>query len=121
MPYKLEWEFTTNEIVVQIVRGSEDSKDASRNRYTIDTAKNPKWITVTVESESSEIRRGIFRIVGEELHLKQAIGGGPRPTEFGSDGYSVLIRTGQPDGAANGSQPIRSETNRTTSTAGSRR
>ena len=31
------------------------------------------------------------------------------------------IRIGQPDGAANGSQPIRSETNRTSSAAGSRR
>lgn len=96
MPYKLEWEFTTNEVVVRIVRGSEDSKEASRNSYTIDTAKNPKWITVTVDSESPEIRRGIFRIVGGELHLKQAIGGGPRPTDFGSDDYSVLKRIGQP-------------------------
>jgi hypothetical protein len=32
-----------------------------------------------------------------------------------------IERKGQPDGAANGSQPIRSETNRTSSAAGSRR
>ena len=35
--------------------------------------------------------------------------------------YSVLKITGEPGGAANGSQPIRSETNRTSSAAGSRR
>ena len=35
--------------------------------------------------------------------------------------YSVLKIKGEPDGAANGSQPIRSETNRTSSAAGSRR
>jgi hypothetical protein len=36
-------------------------------------------------------------------------------------GRVVGIADGQPDGAANGSQPIRSETNRTSGTAGSRR
>ena len=35
--------------------------------------------------------------------------------------YSVLKIKGEPDGAAKGSQPIRSETNRTSSAAGSRR
>ncbi len=35
--------------------------------------------------------------------------------------YSVLKIKGEPDGPANGSQPIRSETNRTSSAAGSRR
>jgi len=35
--------------------------------------------------------------------------------------YSVLKINGEPDGAANGSQPFRSQTNRTSSAAGSRR
>ena len=35
--------------------------------------------------------------------------------------YLVNINRGEPDGAANGSQPIRSETNSTSSAAGSRR
>jgi hypothetical protein len=35
--------------------------------------------------------------------------------------YLIRIKKVEPDGAANGSQPIRSETNQTASTAGSRR
>ncbi|MCL5097897.1 MAG: hypothetical protein M1608_10310 [Candidatus Omnitrophica bacterium] len=107
MPYKLEWEFTKDEVVVRIVHSPGNSKEASRNKYTIDTDKSPKWITVTIGTESPEIRRGIFEIVGDELHLKQAIGGGPRPTDFGKDDYSVLKKLGQQDGPANRNQPHR--------------
>jgi hypothetical protein len=121
MPYKLEWEFTTNQVIVRVIRPSGDAQEASRSKYTIETTNTPQWITVTLEGEKPEIRQGIFRIVRGELHLKQAVGGGPRPLDFGTDDYSVLKRLGQPDGAANGSQPVRSETNRTSSAAGSRR
>ena len=121
MPYKLEWEFTKDQMVVRIVRASGEVKEASRNSYAIDTTKNPKWVTVTIGGQKPEIRNGIFRVVGAELHLKQAIGGGPRPLDFGAADYSVLKRVGQPDGAANRSQPAGSETNRTPSAAGSRR
>jgi len=52
----------------------------------------------------------------DEMHAAGAIHG-PR--------YEIVLREtspyGQPDGSANGSQPIRSETNRTSSAAGSRR
>jgi len=52
----------------------------------------------------------------DEMHVAGAIHG-PR--------YEIILREtplyGQPDGAANGSQPIRVETNRTSSAAGSRR
>jgi uncharacterized protein (TIGR03067 family) len=83
MPYKLEWEFTEDQIVVRIVRASGDSQQASRNRYTIDTTKTPKWITVTLNDDGhQEIRPGIFRLVGDELHLKQAIGGGTSSSEL---------------------------------------
>jgi hypothetical protein len=80
---------------------------------------------VTVADQVTEVRLGIFRIVGDELHLKQAVGGGVRPSDFPKDGYSIMKRqkqrNGQQDGASNGSQPIRSETNRTASAAGSDR
>jgi hypothetical protein len=42
LPYKLEWEFTKDEVVVRIVHGPGDSKEASRNKYTIKTNKRPK-------------------------------------------------------------------------------
>jgi uncharacterized protein (TIGR03067 family) len=95
MPYKLEWEFTKNQVVVRILRASSEVEEASRNSYTIDTTKTPKWITVSVGGQKPEIRNGIFRVVGAELDLKQAIGGGPRPVEFGTDDYSVLKRADQ--------------------------
>jgi len=44
-----------------------------------------------------------------------------RQHEFRVRELPVLRENGEPDGAANGSQPIRSETNRTSSAAGSRR
>lgn len=121
MPYKLEWEFTKDQVVVRIVRASGEVKEASRGSYTIDNTKSPKWLTVTTGGQKPEIRNGIFRVVGAELHLKQAIGGGPRPVDFGGDGYSVLKRVSQPDGAAKGRQPFTADTNRTPPAAGSRR
>jgi uncharacterized protein (TIGR03067 family) len=115
-PYKLEWEFTKDKVIVRVLRGSSDRKEASRNSYTIDTTKSPKWITVIIAGEPHEVRMGIFRIVGEELHLKQSVGGGPRPLDFVDD-YSILMKVDQQDGAANGSQPLRRETNQTPSAA----
>ncbi len=122
LPIQIEWEFTKDKVIVRDVT---NSQELSRNRYTLDQTKDPKWITVTVVDQVTEVRSGIFRIVGNELHLKQAVGGGSRPVDFPKDGYSIMKRqprkNGQQDGPANGSQPIRSETNRTSSTAGSRR
>jgi uncharacterized protein (TIGR03067 family) len=122
LPVQFEWEFTKDKV---IVRDITNSQEVSRNNYTVDLTKDPKWITVTVVDQVTELRPGIFRIVGEELHLKQAVGGGVRPSDFPRDGYSIMKRqkkrNGQQAGAANESQPIRSETNRTSSAAGSRR
>ena len=87
---QIEWEFTEDEVVV---RDLTNSQEISRNRYTIDTSQNPKWITVTIVGNEKEIRNGIFEIVGEELHLKQAVRGGPRPTSFSKDDFVILKRT----------------------------
>jgi uncharacterized protein (TIGR03067 family) len=94
-PYKVEWEFTRDEVVVRIVRSSANSDEVSRNRYTIDTTKDPKWITVTVVDKATEVRQGVFRIIGDELHLKQTVGGGTRPVGFDKDNYSVFKRRPQ--------------------------
>jgi uncharacterized protein (TIGR03067 family) len=122
LPIQIEWEFTKDKV---IVRDITNSQEVSRNSYTLDLTKDPKWITVIVVDQVTEVRLGIFRIVGDELHLRQAVGGGVRPSDFPKDGYSIMKRqkqtSGQPDGAANGSQPIRSATNRTSPAAGSRR
>ena len=122
LPFQIEWEFTKDKVIVRDVT---NSQEVSRNSYTLDLTKDPKWITVTVVDQATEVRQGIFRIVGDELHLMQAVGGGTRPVDFPKDGYSIMKRqtqrNGQQDGAANGSQPIRSETNRTSSAAGARR
>ena len=121
-PIQIEWEFTKDKV---IVRDITNSQEVSRNSYTLELSKDPKWITVTVVDHVTEIRPGIFRIVGDDLHLKQAVGGGVRPADFPKDGYSIMKRqkqrNGQQDGAANGSQPIRSRTDSMSSAAGSRR
>jgi uncharacterized protein (TIGR03067 family) len=103
LPMKIEWEFTRDQV---IVRDATSSREVSRNAYTLDLTKDPKWITVTVVDQVTEVRPGIFRIVGGELNMKQAVGGGARPTTFIKDGYTVMKRVGQPDGAANGSLPV---------------
>ena len=87
---QIEWEFTQDEV---IVRDLKNSQEISRNRYVVDTSQNPKWITVTIVDKVKEIRNGIFEIVGEELHLKQAVRGGPRPTSFPKDDFMILKRT----------------------------
>ena len=89
LPIKIEWEFTKTEV---IVRDLNHSQETSRNRYQIDILKDPKWITITVVDKVTEVREGIFRIVGDELHVKQMIGGGPRPKEFVKESFSVLKR-----------------------------
>jgi uncharacterized protein (TIGR03067 family) len=124
-PYKVEWQFTKDRVIVRIVRDPANSEEVSRNNYTIDTTKDPKWITVTVVDKVTEVRQGIFRIVGDELHLKQTVGGGARPVDFEKENYSVMKRqpqgNGQPSGPANRSQPLRPGTNRTSAAAGSGR
>jgi len=122
LPFQIEWEFTKDKVIVRDVTSSQE---ISRNSYTLDQTKDPKWITVTVVDQVTEVRPGVFRIVGDELHLKQAVGGGSRPVDFPKDDYSIMKRqprkTGQLDDPANGSQLIRSETNRTSLEAVSRR
>jgi uncharacterized protein (TIGR03067 family) len=86
---RIEWEFTEEEVVV---RDLTSTQEISRNRYTIDTSQNPKWITVTIGDKEKEIRNGIFEIVGEELHLRQGFRGGPRPISFPKDDFVVMKR-----------------------------
>ncbi len=90
---EIEWEFTKDKV---IVRDLTNSQEISRNNYEVDMTKDPKWITVTVIDQVREVRAGIFRIKGDELHIKQTIGGGPRPTGFPKEGYSIMKR--QPKG-----------------------
>jgi uncharacterized protein (TIGR03067 family) len=92
---QIEWEFTKDKV---IVRDITNSQEVSRNSYTLDLSKDPKWITVTVVDQVPEVRPGIFRIVGDELHLKQAVGGGGRPSDFPKDGYSIMKRQKQRNG-----------------------
>lgn len=61
----------------------------------------------TVEGGTQEIG---FRIQGDRMHITS-----------GNEAYTFTQVITEPDGASNGSQPIRSETNRTSSAAGSRR
>ena len=86
--FEVEWEFTPGEIVV---RDRKTGEEVSRNRYTVDTTKSPAWITVAVAGPAPETRVGIFRVRGNELHLKQQLGAGERPVDFG-DTYSILRR-----------------------------
>ena len=89
LPFLVEWEFTKDEV---IVRDLTNLQEVSRNSYTIDLSKNPKWITVTVVDRVTEVRQGIFRIAGNELHLKQTVGEGARPADFLKDDYVILKR-----------------------------
>ena len=88
LPFQIEWEFTKDKVIVRGIK----SEEISRNSYTLDLTKNPKWITVSIVDQAIEIRPGIFRIVGDELHLKQTVGGGSRPTHFVEGAYSILKR-----------------------------
>lgn len=118
-PIQIEWEFTKDKVIVREVPNSEE---VSNNNYTLDLTKEPKWITVTVVDVVTEVRPGIFRIVGDELHLMQNVNGAARPADFPKNGYSIMKRqkrqNSQPDGAANGSQPIPTETKPAPSAAG---
>ena len=86
---RIEWEFTIDQVIVRDIAKGEE---ISRNRYTLDLTKDPKWITVTVVDLVKEIRPGIFQIVGDELQLKQEVMGGARPAGFPKNGYSVMKR-----------------------------
>jgi len=105
-PFDIVWEFTKEQVIVKDLT---NSQEISRNSYTIDTTKDPKWITVTVIDLATEIRPGIFRIVGDELHLKQTIGGNSRPKHFEKGTYRIMKRLnqkkGQQDGGGNAHEP----------------
>jgi|LakMenE01Jun11ns_1017448.scaffolds.fasta_scaffold9391330_1 uncharacterized protein (TIGR03067 family) len=89
LPMKIEWEFTDDKVIVRDITNKEE---ISRNSYKVDLTKAPKWITVTVVDIVTEVRPGIFRIVGDELHLKQEVEGGARPTVFPQNGYNIMKR-----------------------------
>jgi uncharacterized protein (TIGR03067 family) len=89
LPFQIEWEFTKDEV---IVRDLTNAQEISRNHYVIDVSQNPKWITVTVVDKEKEIRNGVFEIVGEELHLKQTVGAGPRATSFPKGDFVIMKR-----------------------------
>lgn len=103
LPIQIEWEFTKDKV---IVRDITNSREMSRNSYAVDLTKNPKWITVTVVDQVTEIRPGIFRIVSDELHLRQAVGGGVRPTGFPKDGFSIMKRQRRENGQRRGPAPV---------------
>jgi len=82
---------------------------------------NTFWLSYRFGED--EVTIGTSAVFGQDLD--------PLSCKFTGAGYSLpskhstqttnQIKMGQQDGAANGSQPIRSETNRTSSAAGSRR
>jgi hypothetical protein len=83
----------------------------------------PNTLWLSYRFGVDEVTIGTSAVLGRDL---DALTG-----KFTGAGYSLpvrpsteatnRVRIGQPDGPANGSQPIRSETNRTSSAAGSRR
>jgi uncharacterized protein (TIGR03067 family) len=89
LPMQIEWEFTKDEV---IVRDLTNAQEISRNHYVIDASKNPKWITETIVGKETEIRNGIFEIVGDELRLKLPVHGGQRPTSFPGDDLMIMKR-----------------------------
>lgn len=91
----IEWEFTKDLV---IVRDKTNKQEISRNKYIIDLTKDPKWITVTVGAIAKEIRPGIFRIMGDKLHIKQEVEGGERPKILSENGYSIMERVKEPKG-----------------------
>jgi uncharacterized protein (TIGR03067 family) len=113
--------------------------EEGRSSFTLRSKVSPKeidWVHPTPEMEQLGVEsckyKGIYSIQGDTLKLCYIIRNGQRPTTFQTakgDGCTLwaLKRVAatkkevEPDGAANGSQPIRSETNSTSSAAGSRR
>jgi uncharacterized protein (TIGR03067 family) len=102
LPMKIEWEFKEDKV---IVRDMTNNQEISRNTYKVDLTKAPKWITVTVVDIATEVRPGIFRIVGDELHLKQEVEGGARPTEFPQNAYTVMKRQNIEEEGQQGAAP----------------
>jgi uncharacterized protein (TIGR03067 family) len=94
LPFQIEWEFTKDQVIVRDVT---HSQELSRNTYTVDLSKEPKWITITVVDQATEVRLGVFRIDGNELHLQQAVGGGARPRELTKDGHTIMKRRTKQD------------------------
>lgn len=84
-----------------------------RNRQVWDTALR-KEFDIGYESRLSSERANRFRIRSAPLRRMAALG-----ASFAVTFYRDT--SGEPDGAANASQPVRTKTNRTSSKAGSRR
>jgi hypothetical protein len=99
IPYRVQWEFDSSYIIVRSVYPSGQTNEVSRSRYRLNMSKTPAWITVWLDGE---VRNGLFSIVGDELHLKQTIGGGARPDLLSPTNCSLFKRVAQPLRAANG-------------------
>jgi hypothetical protein len=80
---------------------------------------NTTWLSYRFGEEQVII--GSSALFGEDQLTGTFTGAGHSIPVKPASQMTNRISTGQPDGAANGSQPIRSETNRTSSAAGSRR
>lgn len=98
VPVKIEWEFTKDTV---IVRDLTHSQEVSRNKYSVDLTKNPKWITVTVVDQVTEIRQGIFRITEGELHIRQGVGGTARPDQFSENSFTIMKKQPERNAAPN--------------------
>ncbi|MCP5537253.1 MAG: TIGR03067 domain-containing protein [Akkermansiaceae bacterium] len=92
---KVFWTFDKSEVVVT---ATDTREEASRMTYVIDTSKTPHWITANVSDSltgnKKDKRLGIFRFVGDELHIKWEIkDGGARPTKFTEGRVAKFTRT----------------------------
>jgi hypothetical protein len=93
----------------------------------------PGYVQVTpysmISFEGSPITCWLeYKNQGITIHTSARLGADPLAAKFTGAGYKIPLQSttnkthiGQPDGAANRSQPIRSETNRTPAAAGSDR
>ena len=82
---------------------------------------NTLWLSYRFGDEQVTI--GTSAVLGRDLDALtgKSTGAGYSLPVRSSTGVTNRVRIGQPDGPANGSQPIRSETNTTSGAAGSRR
>lgn len=76
---ELEWEFSVGILICRVPppdgQKPKGDEEIARFKYSVDATKTPLWITFTVTEEITEDEEvpkelGIFRIEGEELHLK---------------------------------------------------
>ena len=89
----IEWEFTDSEVIVW---DRTNHEEVSRSKYSIDKTKSPNWITVEIDDsadeDSGDKRLGIFRILGEELHLKQEVTNGAERPKGLKEGFLRFMR-----------------------------